>query len=178
MHEDSLALSARGTRIAARLAHDASRLRREPAPLSSLFLAVECGHSDATSGLVANPLAGRVVDRLVEAGGTAVFGETIEWLGAEHLLARRAATPAVGAAIVAAVERREAAVAAAGIDLTGNNPGAENIRGGLSSIEEKSLGAIAKGGTRPIAGCSALAEAPPDPGLYVMDAAEASRPSR
>jgi altronate dehydratase large subunit len=170
VHEDALALSERGTRIAAELARDASCLRREPAPLSSLFLAVECGHSDATSGLVANPLAGRIVDRVVDAGGTAVFGETIEWLGAEHLLARRAATREVGEAIVAAVKRREAAVAAAGIDLTGNNPGAENIRGGLSSIEEKSLGAIAKGGSRAITGLLALAEAPSKPGLYVMDA--------
>ena len=169
VHEDALALSAAGTRIAAMLARDASRLRREPAPLSELFLAVECGHSDATSGLVANPLAGRVVDRLVDAGGTAVFGETIEWLGAEHVLAQRAVDPAVGADIVEAVRRREAAVAAAGYDLTGNNPGAENIRGGLSSIEEKSLGAIAKGGSRPIAGVLAIAQAPGASGVYVMD---------
>jgi altronate dehydratase large subunit len=110
------------------------------------------------------------VDRVVDAGGTAVFGETVEWLGAEQLLARRAATPAVGQAIVDAVARREAAVAATGFDLTGNNPGEENIRGGLSTIEEKSLGAIAKGGTRPIQGVLAIAEEPRRPGLYVMDA--------
>jgi altronate dehydratase large subunit len=170
VHEDALELSTRGIRLAAALARDASRCRREPAPLSTLFLAVECGHSDATSGLVSNPLAGRVVDRLFDAGGTAVFGETIEWLGAEHLLARRAATPEIGEAIIAAVQRRERAVAATGLDLTGNNPGAENIRGGLSSIEEKSLGAIAKGGSRPIAGVLSVAEAPPAPGVYVMDA--------
>ena len=103
-------------------------------------------------GVASNPLAGKVVDRIVDAGGTAVFGETIEWLGAEHVLARRAATAGVAAAIVAAVRRREDAVAGVGFDLTGNNPGVENIRGGLSSIEEKSLGAIAKGGSRPIAG--------------------------
>jgi len=169
VREDALELSLHGIRIAAQLARDASRLRRETAPLSSLFLAVECGHSDATSGLASNPLAGRLVDRVVDAGGSAVFGETIEWLGAEHLLAHRAATPEVGEAIVAAVRRREEAVAAVGLDLTGNNPGAENIRGGLSSIEEKSLGAIAKGGTRPIAGVLAIAERPSRPGLYVMD---------
>jgi altronate dehydratase large subunit len=170
VHEDALELAARGTRVAAELARNASRLRREPAPLSALFLAVECGHSDATSGLVSNPLAGKVVDRIVDAGGAAVFGETIEWLGAEHLLARRAARSDIGDAIVAAVQRREAAVAATGVDLTGNNPGAENIRGGLSSIEEKSLGAIAKGGTRPIAGLLDVAESPSGPGVYVMDA--------
>jgi altronate dehydratase large subunit len=170
VHEDALELSIRGIRLAAALARDASRQRRQPAPLAALFLAVECGHSDATSGLVSNPLAGKVVDRLIDAGGTAVFGETIEWLGAEHLLARRSANPATGEAIVAAVRRREEAVAAAGVDLTGNNPGAENIRGGLSSIEEKSLGAIAKGGTRSIAGVLSVAEAPASPGVYVMDA--------
>ena len=170
VHEDALELSVRGIRLAAELARNASRQRREPAPLAALFLAVECGHSDATSGLVSNPLAGKIVDRLLDAGGTAVFGETIEWLGAEHLLARRAAKPEIGDAIAAAVRRREQAVAATGVDLTGNNPGAENIRGGLSSIEEKSLGAIAKGGTRAIAGVLGVAEAPSSPGVYVMDA--------
>jgi altronate dehydratase large subunit len=170
VHEDALELSVRGARLAAQLAHDASRLRREAAPLSALFVGVECGHSDATSGLASNPLAGNVVDRVVDAGGTVVFGETIEWLGAEHLLARRAATREVGEAIVAAVRRREQAVAAVGVDLTGNNPGTENIRGGLSSIEEKSLGAIAKGGSRAIAGVLAVAERPAASGVYVMDA--------
>jgi altronate dehydratase large subunit len=160
----------RGARVAAQLARDASRIRREPAPVSSLFVAVECGHSDATSGVASNPLAGKVVDRIVDAGGTAVFGETIEWLGAEHVLARRAATAGVAAAIVAAVRRREDAVAGVGLDLTGNNPGVENIRGGLSSIEEKSLGAIAKGGSRPIAGVLGVAESPKRAGAYVMDA--------
>lgn len=170
VHEDALALSELGTRRAAAMVRAASRLRRERCGASELFLGVECGHSDATSGLGANPLAGNAVDRVVDAGGKAVFGETIEWLGAEALLARRAATPAVGRAIVEAVARREAAVAATGHDLTGNNPGQENIRGGLSTIEEKSLGAIAKGGTRPIQGVLAIAEEPARPGLYVMDA--------
>ncbi|MFM8681270.1 MAG: UxaA family hydrolase [Alphaproteobacteria bacterium] len=168
--EDSLALGELGTRRAAVLVRDASRLRREACPASARVRGVVGGHSDATSGLGANPLAGAAVDRVVDAGGTAVFGETVEWFGAEQLLARRGATPAVGEAIVAAVMRREAAVAATGFDLTGNNPGQENIRGGLSTIEEKSLGAIAKGGTRPIQGVLAIAEEPGRPGLYVMDA--------
>jgi len=167
--EDALELSARGVRIAATLARDASRQVREAAPIAALLVAAECGHSDATSGIVANPLVGKVVDRVVDAGGTAMFGETVEWLGAEHLLARRGARD-VAEAIVQAVHRREAAVAATGVDLTGNNPGAENIRGGLSSIEEKSLGAIAKGGSRPVAGLLSIAERPKAPGLYVMDA--------
>ncbi len=168
-HEDSPAASALGMRAAAELVHAASRLRRAPHPASALYLGVECGHSDATSGLVANPVAGNCVDRLVDAGGTAVVGETVEWLGAEHIVSKRAADPAVGAAIVAAVLRREAEVARGGQDLTGNNPGAENIRGGLSTIEEKSLGAIAKTGTRPIRGLLRLAERPTLKGLHLMD---------
>jgi len=168
-HEDSLAASAAGIRAAGELVHAASRLVRTPQPASRLFLGVECGHSDATSGLVANPVAGNCVDRLVDAGGTAVVGETVEWLGAEHILARRAATHAIADAIVAAVLRREAEVAASGHSLTGNNPGTENIRGGLSSIEEKSLGAIAKSGTRAIQGLLNVAERPRVPGLHLMD---------
>ncbi len=168
-HEDAVEASAQGIRIAAELVHAASRLVRTPQAASSLFLGVECGHSDATSGLVANPVAGNCVDRVVDAGGTAVVGETVEWLGAEHIVSRRAVDATTAAAIVAVVLRREAEVAAGGHDLTGNNPGAENIRGGLSSIEEKSLGAIAKTGTRPIRGVLAVAEEPSESGLYLMD---------
>lgn len=168
--EDALELSARAIRIAARLVHDASRQRRQPAPLSALFLGVECGHSDATSGVVANPLAGRVVDRVVDAGGTAVFGETIEWLGAEHMLAARAVNADVAEAIKSAVLRRERHAVDAGLDLLGNNPGPTNVTAGLSTIEEKSLGAIAKGGQSPIRGVIGIADTIPGPGLYLMDA--------
>lgn len=168
-HEDAVEASARGIRIAADLVHATSRLKRTAISADSLFLGVECGHSDATSGLVANPVAGNCVDRVIDAGGTAVVGETVEWLGAEHIVSERAADPAVAAKLVAAVLRREAEVAAGGHDLTGNNPGAENIRGGLSSIEEKSLGAIAKTGTRLIRGVIDVAERPSAPGLYLMD---------
>jgi altronate dehydratase large subunit len=142
-----------------------------------LRLAVECGHTDATSGIAANPLVGRVVDRLVDAGGAAVFGETMEWLGAEHVLAARAADAPTGARIVAAVLARERWAAESGEDLTGNNPGQENIRGGLSSIEEKSLGAIAKGGSRPVRGVLPHAAPIPGPGLWVMEGPSFSPPS-
>ncbi len=169
VHEDALALADRGLRAGAKLSHAISRARREPVSAAELFIGIECGHSDATSGLVSNPLAGAVADRLVDAGGTVVFGETLEWLGAEHVLAARAATAEVAQAIRDVVLQREAAVAATGTNLLGNNPGHENIRGGLSSIEEKSLGAIAKGGTRPIRSVLAVAQAPDTPGLHAMD---------
>lgn len=166
---DALVLTDKAVRIAASMAYDLSRIRREEAPLSELFLGVECGRSDPSSGLVANPLIGHMADRVGEDGGTVIAGETMEWLGAEHLLANRAASPAVAEALVAAVQRREQGAIDAGIDLTGNNPGPTNIAAGLSSIEEKSLGAIAKTGSRPIDGVVKYAEAPAGKGLYLMD---------
>jgi len=167
---DAVTLTERGIRIAARLVRDLSRQRRRAFALDRLFLALECGRSDPSSGLVANPLVGKVVDGVIAVGGRAVFGETIEWLGAEHLLIERAANAAVAAAIRAAVGRRERLAVDAGMDLLGNNPGPTNIAAGLSTIEEKSLGAIAKGGNSPIRGVIGIAERPPGPGLFVMDA--------
>lgn len=168
-HEDALALCAAGTRAAGDLLHAASRQRREPCAAAELVVGAECGHSDATSGFVANPVVGVCVDRLIEAGARAMIGETIEWMGAEAILARRAATVATGAAIREAVLRRERAVSAAGLDLTGDNPGQENIRGGLSTIEEKSMGAISKTGSGPIRSLLAHGERPSEPGLHLMD---------
>jgi altronate dehydratase large subunit len=137
--------------------------------VADLFIGIECGHSDATSGLFSNPLAGAVADRVVAAGGTAVIGETLEWLGAEHVLASQAADDAIRRAVLAAVKDREKAVSALGVDLLYNNPGYENVRGGLSTIEEKSLGAIAKAGTTPIRSLLPHGGAPASNGLHVMD---------
>lgn len=167
--EDSVELTASGMRAAARLSRAASHARREKLPASELLIGIECGHSDATSGLAANPLVGAVADRLINAGGTVMIGETIEWLGGEAALAARCVNDDVSRAVTGAVAARENAVGALGEDLLGNNPGQENIRGGLSTIEEKSLGAIAKAGTKPIQSLLAFAEAPADRGLHLMD---------
>ncbi len=167
---DILTLSDRAIRAGARLHKDLSRQRRLPVPLAELFVGLECGRSDPSSGMVANPLIGALTDSLITHGASAVFGETLEWLGAEHLLARRAATPAVGEALVQAVLRREQLAANQGVDLLGNNPGPTNIAAGLSTIEEKSLGAIAKSGSAAIDGLLAYARAPATAGLYAMDA--------
>jgi altronate dehydratase large subunit len=167
---DVLTLGARALRAGIQLMKELSRLRRQPVDLSSLFVGMECGRSDPSSGMVSNPLAGEITDRLIGSGGSVVFGETLEWLGAEHLLRRRAATPEIGQALVNAVERREALAVANGVDLLGVNPGPTNIAAGLSTIEEKSLGAIAKSGSMAIAGLLAYAERPPGKGLYAMDA--------
>lgn len=167
---DILSLSDRAMRAGAALHHGLSRQRRVPQPLSRLFIGLECGRSDPSSGIVANPLIGKLTDMVITRGGSAVFGETLEWLGAEHLLARRAASPAVAQALQLAVLRRERLAADQGVDLLGNNPGPTNIAAGLSTIEEKSLGAIAKSGSAPIAGVLGYAQAPGGPGLYAMDA--------
>ena len=167
---DALRLAERGVREAARLLREASRAQRGPATFADLCLGLECGRSDPSSGLVANPLLGRIADRIADAGGSSMIGESTEWLGAEHLLANRASRPEVAEAIVAAARRREAMAVAAGIDLTGHNPSATNIAGGLSTIEEKSLGAVAKSGSAPIAGLLAYGEAPAAGGTWVMDA--------
>jgi len=148
---------------------DASALRREPCDLGTLCVAVECGHSDASSGIVCNPLAGRMMEHVVAAGGQAIFSETVEWTGAEHLLARRAATPEIAQEILAAVVARERQVADTGGDIRAGNPGQQNKAGGLTTIEEKALGAIAKGGNQPIRGLLRPAERPDGSGLFLMD---------
>ncbi len=168
--QDALQLTDRGIRLAGHLAKEISRTKRRRAPLSTLFLALECGRSDPSSGIAANPLVGSIVDRLIDLGGTAVFGETLEWYGTEAILGERAANDSVASEIREAVRRRENAAAEAGIDLIGNNPGPTNIAAGLTTLEEKSLGSIAKGGSRTIQRVLDIAEKPTGPGLYVMDA--------
>ncbi|MFT5445584.1 MAG: altronate dehydratase large subunit [Gammaproteobacteria bacterium] len=169
-NHDALTLTDRGVRAAATMARELSRQRRTTQPIADLFFGLECGRSDPSSGLVSNPMLGRMADRLVDLGGSAVIGETTEWLGAEHLLAARAVNERVAQDIRDAALRREQMAIDAGIDLLGNNPGPTNIAAGLSTIEEKSLGNIAKSGSRPIQSVLAYGEAPGVAGLHVMDA--------
>jgi altronate dehydratase large subunit len=167
--EDALTLVDAGMRAAARYVHAASCEPRVPCNLADLCIAVECGHSDATSGLVCNPLAGRIMEGVVAAGGRGMFSETVEWTGTEHLLAQRAATPDVAQRIVAAVAERERMVRASGGDIRAQNPGPQNKAGGITTIEEKALGAIAKGGRQTIRDVLRPTQRPPDPGMYLMD---------
>ena len=169
VREDALALVDAGVRAATRLVHEASDLRRQACELGELCVAVECGHSDATSGLVCNPLAGRMTEIVVAAGGSAMFSETVEWTGAEHLLAKRAISAGVADEIVRAVNARERMVRESGGDIRADNPGPQNKAGGLTTIEEKALGAIAKGGRQRIHGVLSPAQRPPGAGLYLMD---------
>jgi altronate dehydratase large subunit len=159
-----------GTRMALRLATRASSIRRQPCPVSALTVGVECGGSDTTSGLTCNPVIGRMADRLIDDGGTVIISETSEFFGAEHLFAQRAADPAVGRAFTEMVRRLEQEALSRGQDIRGTNPTPDNIRGGLSTIEEKALGAMAKSGTRPLRGVLTYGQAPASPGLHFMDA--------
>ena len=155
--------------LVARLAGDAARVAPEPAPVEAISLALECGGSDALSGITANPALGIASDMLVAAGGTSILGETSELIGAEHLLARRAVSPEVGDQLFAMIERFERNAGELGVDLRGGQPAPGNIAGGLTTIEEKSLGAAKKGGAAPIQSVLEYAEAPRTRGLHVMD---------
>jgi altronate dehydratase large subunit len=138
----------RGIAIARELSAAIGHAERVECPASSLVLSVKCGGSDYTSGLASNPVVGRVADRLVDLGGSVVLGEIAEIMGAEHLLAARASTHEVGAQLLRVVNRVEAEAMALGLDIRGTQPSPGNIRGGLTTIEEKSLGATHKAGER------------------------------
>ena len=160
---------AKGKKIARRMIIEASMCRREECDLSELILGVECGGSDATSGLVSNPVMGLVSDRVVAAGGTSMFSETVEMIGAEHILARRAATPEVGQKILDYVRHREQEQIDAGEDVRKTKPSPGNKDGGITTLEEKSLGCIYKGGSTPIVDMIDCAHAPEKKGLVLMD---------
>jgi len=154
------------------LEHQSRELSQQPRTqvgIGHLTLAVKCGGSDATSALAGNPAIGGAVDQLIDEGGTVIFSETTELIGAEHLLMARAATPAVRHAIDLAVKDTIQRINAIGVDPRGTQPTPGNIEGGLTTLEEKSLGGILKTGARPIAGVFSWGEAPNGPGLHLMD---------
>jgi altronate hydrolase len=146
----------------------AASAKRTPVPVSALTLGLQCGGSDAWSGVSANPVLGVAVDRLVAAGGTAVLAETPEIHGAEQLLTRRAASPEVTRALLERVAWWERYAAAEGGNLD-NNPSPGNRAGGITTIEEKSLGAVAKGGSTPLRAVYRYAETVTEHGLVFMD---------
>jgi altronate dehydratase large subunit len=159
----------KGIKLARKMVYEASKRRREPVNIGKLSLGVKCGASDPTSGMVGNPVVGYFFDRIVEAGGTAMFGETTEIVGAEHILAARAVDKNVAEKILLAARFIEERSLATGEDIRTMNPVPENIAAGISSLEEKSLGAIYKAGHHPIQDVLQYAERPPLPGLYFVD---------
>jgi len=162
--------TARGIDIARDFAADLSRAERVWFPASSLVVSVKCGGSDYTSGLASNPVVGRVADTIVDHGGSVVLGEIAEIMGAEHLLAARASAPDTAAQLLRVVSRVEAEAMALGLDIRGTQPSPGNIRGGLTTIEEKSLGATHKAGERTrLEDVVSYAARITKPGLTVMD---------
>lgn len=146
-----------------------SLLKREPFDLSHITLAVKCGGSDTTSALGCNPVAGWAADAIINEGGSAVFSETAELVGAEHIVARRANDDVTRQRIFEVVARMDHRIKDAGVDIRGSEPTPGNIKGGLSTLEEKSLGAVAKSGRTPLRGVVEWGERLPGKGLYFMD---------
>jgi altronate dehydratase large subunit len=136
----------KGIQIARSFAGALATQARDWCDVSELILSLKCGGSDYTSGLASNPALGRVTDRLVDLGGSAVLGEIAEIMGAEHLLAERATERATANKLIQIITRVESEARALGLDIRGTQPSPGNIRGGLTTIEEKSLGATHKGG--------------------------------
>ncbi|MGE5132446.1 MAG: UxaA family hydrolase [Gemmatimonadota bacterium] len=156
-------------RRAAQLLQDASELSRVPVQRGELLMSIKCGESDTTSGLGANPATSQAVDRHIAAGGTVIFGETTELTGGEHLIAARCATDEVRKEFQAFYDGYIAMVERSGANLLGSQPTQGNIRGGLSTIEEKALGNIEKTGTAPVVDALAPGERPTRAGLNFMD---------
>lgn len=161
--------TAKGVLIASKMARQLASLQPEEVPLSELSLGIECGASDFTSGLASNPAVGVASDLIVQAGGVAMLSETTEFIGAEHILAKRARTPDVAKKLLKIVEDTEIRAKSLHVDLRGGQPTPGNIEGGISSIEEKSLGCIYKAGHSPIEDVLAYGESPQGKGLYIMD---------
>ncbi len=157
-------------RYAAGFTRDLSDLRREAVPLSKLLFGTECGTSDTTSGLASNPATGMCSDMIIAEGGRSILAECTEWMGCEEWLTSRAESPEIVELMLAGVQRMERSALASGEDIRGSQPTGDNIVGGLTTIEEKSMGAVKKGGSAPVVAYLDIAERPTStkPGLYVM----------
>lgn len=166
---------ANAARKAKEFVHYATSLQREPVEWSDIWVSTKCGESDTTSGLASNPTVGRVFDRLEKEGNTLIFGETTEVTGAEHRIMKQCATPEIASQFKAAFDNYQDLVQSQGVNLMGSQPTEGNIRGGLTTIEEKAFGNVAKMGKCSIVGYLDQAEEPKGgPGLYFMDSSSAA----
>lgn len=159
----------KGRAIAHAFAKKLREQDRVSCPISKIRLAVKCGSSDATSGLAANLAAGKIADQLIEGRATVIFGETTEFIGAEHILSKRGIDRHVQDKILEITRNMENRIKATGQDMRGSQPSRGNIAGGISTIEEKSLGAICKSGTHPINGVVPFGLFVEGPGLFIVD---------
>ncbi len=161
----------KAVRAARDMAMQAALQPKVPCDISNLLLGIECGGSDATSGIACNPAVGELSDALIDLGASTMISESIEWIGAEHVLAKRAATPELHNAVIKICKDYEEHLKLAGQDCRAGQPTPGNKAGGLSTLDEKSLGCIKKGGTRPIVEVLQQAEIPTKQGAIVMDTA-------
>ena len=161
----------KAVRAAREMAAEAGMQQKELFPITELFMGIECGGSDATSGIASNPAVGELSDLLVDLGATTMMSESIEWIGGEHVVARRAAVPRIHNEIIEVCRAYEEHLKAAGQDCRAGQPTPGNKAGGLSTLDEKSLGCIRKGGTRPVVEVLEQAARPTKHGAVVMDTA-------
>ena len=159
----------KAVRAGRKMAQEASKLQREEFPMSELIIGTECGGSDPTSGLASNVLIGELSDRMVELGGTSILSETTEFIGAEHILAKRGKTPEISERIYEIVHRYEKALQLVGEEVRDGNPSPGNIKGGLTALEEKSLGCIHKGGHTEVTAVYDYGKQVSEKGLVIMD---------
>jgi altronate dehydratase large subunit len=165
----SAAVTKKGIEVAQRLLSQVATQTRVPVPIADLVIGLECGGSDAFSGITANPALGAAADLFVQAGATTILSETTEMIGTAHILKRRAASPEIGKQVEKLVNDQEKKVRQALGVFAGMVIAPGNIEGGLSSITEKSLGCIEKGGTTPINEIVGYGSRPSKRGLIIMD---------
>jgi len=168
----SLKCVEQGIRTAVKMVKKLSGVQRRALPLSHLMIGVECGGSDFSSGISGNPALGNAADRLLEAGGTVVLSETGEIMGAEHILAKRAVSREVADKVFKAVADTEHLAKVAGVaNIRASNPAADNIKGGITTLAEKALGAIKKAGNSPLKDVLEFCQTIPtkDSGFYFMN---------
>ncbi len=170
-HGGTLGALQAGVRLATQMAVELSVMDKTEFDASHLILGLECGGSDPTSGIAANPVLGVCSDLLIAEGGSSILSETTEMIGAEHLLAEKAVTPEIAEKFLEMVRRTEQRAIDMGNDLRGSQPTPGNIEGGITTIEEKSLGCIYKAGSAPLVGTLEYGEMIPSSpkGLYFMD---------
>ncbi|MBQ3272880.1 MAG: altronate dehydratase [Solobacterium sp.] len=161
----------KAVRAAREMAAEAGLQQKELCDISELLLGIECGGSDATSGIASNPAVGECSDLLVDLGASSILSESIEWIGGEHIVARRAVTPELHNQVIEVCRAYEEHLKAAGQDCRAGQPTPGNKAGGLSTLDEKSLGCIRKGGTRPVTEVLEQAVRPQGRGAMVMDTA-------
>jgi altronate dehydratase large subunit len=138
----------KGVELANLLAEELNKQHKEPADISNLVVGIKCGSSDTLSGLLTNPIVGLTVDKIIESGGRVVFGEVTEMIGAENHIVNRIINPEIKNKVLGAITNIEKRAKSIGEDMREGQPTPGNIKGGLTTIEEKSLGAVIKSGSK------------------------------